>query len=271
MTTHYETLGIPKDASQEEIKKAYRRLAGKHHPDKGGDTATFQNIQVAYDAISTEEKRQQYDNPPQQFGHNPFGNGAMDDFIRQNFGFGFQQQKKNHDVQINFEVTLESILQDQTQHLQVNHNGTQIDVDVTIPRGTTNGSQIRYANLGDHQHKDVPRGDLYVRVFLKKSEKFMVNGIDLYSQCEVNCIDVMIGTQALVVGLDNKQFSVTVPSGTQHGTKFRIPNQGLPVPNTERRGHLYVVVNVIVPKLSDDQISSLTKFKETVWITQKSK
>ena len=269
MTTHYETLGITKDATQEEIKKAYRRLAGKHHPDKGGDTATFQNIQTAYDAISTEEKRRQYDNPPSQ---SPFGDGGLDDFIRQTFGFGFQQQaRRNRDVQINLEVTLESLMQDQTHPLQVEHNGTHIAVDVVVPKGATHGSQIRYANLGDHQYKDIPRGDLYVRIFLKKSEKFMVDGIDLYTPIEVNCIDAMIGTQVLVCGVDNKQFSVTIPSGTQHHTKYRIPNQGIPVPNTEQRGHLYVVVNVIVPKLSDDQISSLIKFKDTVWTTQKSK
>ena len=69
MTNHYNTLGVDRNSSPDEIKKAYRKLASQHHPDKGGDTATFQNIQTAYDILSDPQKRQHYDNPqPQGFG-----------------------------------------------------------------------------------------------------------------------------------------------------------------------------------------------------------
>ena len=91
MTNHYQTLGVERTASAEDIKRAYRKLAGQHHPDRGGDTAKFQTIQAAYDVLGDQGKRQQYDNPAPQFS-----GGAPFDFdnIFNMFGARFQQEQE---------------------------------------------------------------------------------------------------------------------------------------------------------------------------------
>ena len=119
MTDHYATLGVAKDASQDEIKKAFRKLASQHHPDKGGDTVKFQEIQAAYDVLGDPEKRRQYDNPspgwvgsgqPGGFSFN-FGTGPQfnADFFNQMFGQGFGQPQRQSHVRMTVWINLEEV------------------------------------------------------------------------------------------------------------------------------------------------------------------
>ena len=130
MTDYYSTLGVDRNASLDDIKKAYRKLASKYHPDKGGDTAKFQEIQAAYDTLSDDNKRQQYDMERNGFGNgvkfqfHDFGGGHPDiSEIFRNFGFGtggpFEfhrpQQRRNKDLRIEIPIDLASTLQEQTK------------------------------------------------------------------------------------------------------------------------------------------------------------
>lgn len=272
--THYATLGVAEDASPEDIKKAYRKLASKHHPDKGGDNATFQNIQVAYDTLSNPQKRQQYDMQRKGFGGAPggmdfhFDHGNIHDIFK-NFGFQFdfgghdpfahqrqQQARKNRDLRIDIPLSLASTLTEQIKTISVQTtNGHRETVEVKIPKGVTNGTQIKYAGLGDNLFNTIPRGDLYVHFSVHSDPGYVVNGLDLYTRVSVNCLQVIIGAQTNVTGLDGKMFALTVPQGTQPGTKFRIPGQGLYQMNTDTRGNLYVEIEVTIPQnLTEDQL-----------------
>jgi len=271
--THYDTLGISENASQDEIKKAYRKLANQHHPDKGGDTNQFQQIQAAYDAIGDEQRRAQYDAERRGMGGFRFNvNGQemhgmpseMEEMLR-NFGFGFsfgpgfanhgndpfaqfRQPRKNKDLQIEIFVSLASTLDAQTKTIMVqNTNGEKYPVEVQIPRGVRPNSTIKYPNLGDNLFSTLPRGDLYVRIYVEGDPRFHVDNHDLIMNTEIDCIRAMVGTTITVTGLDNKKFDLQIPPGTQPNTKFRLNQQGLYAMNQTSRGSLIVNVSINIP------------------------
>lgn len=279
--THYETLGVAENATQEEIKKAYRKLAMQHHPDKGGDTNKFQEIQNAYNIIGDEQSRAQYDAERRgggvrfNFNGQDFG-GDMPPHVEEmlrSFGFGFgpgfashgdpfaqfRQPRKNKDIQVDIMVSLVSTLEAQTKTISVqNSNGERFPVDVQLPRGVRSNSTIKYPGLGDNLFESLPRGDLYVRVHVEGDPRFAVHNLDLVTTVDLDCIRAIIGTEVGIDSLDGKKFLINVPAGTQNGTKFRIPNQGLYVMNQNHRGSLIVVINLTVPRnLSNDQLEVL--------------
>lgn len=258
--THYETLGVSETATPEEIKKAYRKLASQHHPDKGGDVAKFQSIEQAYRILSDTQARQQYDLERQgggrqfHFHSGDFGVDIGDIF--KHFGFGAgdpfghfkQQQRRNKDLRIQIDIPLVSTLQEQKKTISVQTtNGHRETVEVNIPRGISNGTTIKYSGLGDNLFNTIARGDLYVQINVHASENFIAQGVDLYTGINVNCFVAAIGGTITVQGLDGKLFEINLPAGTQPGTKFRIPEQGLYQMNTTHRGSLYVEVGVSIP------------------------
>jgi DnaJ-class molecular chaperone len=282
--THYDTLGVPESASLDEIKKAYRKLANQHHPDKGGDTNKFQQIQAAYDAIGDEQKRAQYNAERQ--GHGGFrftvngqdvgaGSGMpheMEDMLR-NFGFAFgpgfaahgdpfaqfRQPRRNKDLQVDIVVGLASTLDAQTKTISVqNTNGERTTVEVQIPRGVRTNSTIKYPGLGDNFFTSLQRGDLYVKIHVEGDPRFGVENYDLHRTVDISCVSAMLGAVLTVEGLDNKKFDITIPAGSQHGSKFRLPQQGLYVMNQTHRGSLIINLNITIPtNLSESQIAVL--------------
>lgn len=268
--THYETLGVAENATQEEIKRAYRKLAMQHHPDKGGDTNKFQEIQSAYDTIGNEQARQRYDMERRgggQFRFNingqDFNHGNMPphmEDILKNFGFAFghgfsddpfqnfRQPRKNKDLQVEITIPLSSTLSDQSKTISVQTtNGNRYPVTVDIPKGVSSHNRIKYPNLGDNFFESLPRGDLYIKVNVHNDTNFRVEGLDLIKLVDIDCLNAIIGVKVTIEGLDGKKFEISIPSGTQHGTKFRIINQGLYAINENIRGNLIIFVNIIIP------------------------
>ena len=260
--THYQTLGVSEQATPDDIKKAFRKLASQHHPDKGGDNGKFQEIQKAYETLSDDGKRQQYDMQRQGIGR-PGGfefhvhNGNIDEIFK-NFGFGHdmfgqfrqqQQQRRNKDLRIEIPIPLVSTLEEQKKTIQVTTTtGEKSTLEVTIPRGVTTGTNIKYNGLGDNMFNTLPRGDLYVQFNVHGAEGFGINGIDLYTQVSVNCLIAIAGGVVKVTGLDSKVFEVTVQPGTQPNARYRIPQQGLYQMNSGVRGDLYIEVSITVPQ-----------------------
>jgi curved DNA-binding protein len=275
MTDAYQTLGVGKNATEEEIKKAYRKLASQHHPDKGGDTATFQKIQTAYETLSDPQKRQQHDNPHMNNGgfEFHFGHGGAHDvndifsqFFRQGFSQGpaQRQPRKNKDLRINLQVTLASTLSDQIKTVSVQTTkGDRFNVDVNIPRGVANGTTIKYAQQGDNMFATLTRGDLYVIVTVLADSRYEVHGFDLVANIEIDSIEAIIGVEREVTGLDDRIFLVKIPAATQYGAKFGLQGQGLYRMNTELRGDLIVNVVITTPSLPEEQLNILRNLTNT--------
>ena len=278
---YYSVLGVPKGASEEDIKRAYRKLAMQHHPDRGGDAAKFQQIQEAYDTLGDAGKRQQYDHPqPQhggfQFHFNTSGGDPFADIFAQ---FGFpgggdpfaqmrQQQRRNKDLRIRINLSLAETLQEQNKTISVQTTtGERQTVNVQIPKGVTTGSSIKYPGLGDNMFASLPRGDLYVTFVVEEDPLFSVEGMDLVYRLHVSIIDAMLGTSADVPSLDRRIFSIRIPAGTAPGTKMRIPNQGLYSldHNGHIRGNLIVQVEITVPEITrPEQIELLEQLRKTL-------
>jgi DnaJ-class molecular chaperone len=264
---YYSILGVPKGSSDQDIKKAYRKLAMQHHPDRGGDQNKFQQIQEAYDTLSDPAKRSQYDNPQPQgnfsfhFGQsgNPF------EEIFQSFGFGHEhdpfahmRQRKNKDLRIQLDLDLHDTLQEQIKTVSVQTTtGERQTVQVNIPKGIRSGHQMRFPGLGDNMFGSIPRGDLYVLFNVRPDPQFEIEGDDLVYKVHINVLDAMIGSTIDVPTLDSKVFRLTIPAGTLHGARLRLPNQGLYTINTERRGNLLVQVNLVVPVFRSDEAKTL--------------
>jgi len=276
MADAYEILGVPRGASDADIKKAYRRLAGQHHPDKGGDTARFQEIQSAYETLSDPNKRAQHDNPnpfgPGFHGHPGggfefhFGGGGPEDIFQQFFSQGFggnpfqrhQQPRRNKDLRVQLTISLADTLNPQKKTISVQTTkGDRYNVDVDIPRGINNGTTIKYTQMGDNMFDTLTRGDLYVIINVENDNRFELHGINVITNLEINSIEAMTGVDKIVQGIDRREYSVKIPQGCQYGTKFGLQGQGLFQMNTMHRGDLIVNVVVKTPMLSDIQLNML--------------
>jgi curved DNA-binding protein len=261
---YYSILGVNKQATPEEIKKAYRKLASQHHPDKGGDTAKFQEIQTAYDTLSDPNKRAEYDNPHQNIrfefnqGQNPFAGSPFADIFAQ-FGFGgqpfHQHARRNKDLRVEMPVNLADTLQDQEKMISIQlTNSERQTVNITIPRGITSGSTMKYPGLGDNMFTNLPAGDLLVTFQVLPHPLFTPMGLDLITTLHIDCFEAMLGCEKDVTGLDGRIFRIGVPAGVQHGTKMKLSGEGLWAFKQDVKGSLYAQVNITIPKdLTDNQ------------------
>jgi curved DNA-binding protein len=252
---YYDVLGVDKTATPDEIKKAYRKLASQHHPDKGGDTAKFQEIQTAYDTLSDPNKRAEHDNPAPQHGFNNFNfrGGNIDDIFAQfGFGggspFGRQMHRRNSDIRTEITLGLQETLTDQSKSLSIKTPSVANQlVDVKIPRGITSGTTIKYPGLGDHMFQNLPRGDLYITVNVLPHPQYQVSGLDLVIDLTIDCFQAILGSEQTVVGLDGKVFVIQTPKSCQPGTKLKITGEGLYGFQQDIKGSLYVKVNIHIP------------------------
>lgn len=270
MANAYETLGVPKGASEAEIKKAYRKLAGQHHPDKGGDTAKFQEIQTAYETLTDPVKRQQHDNP-NPFRSSPggfefhFGGGGPEDIFEQFFQQGFrnphhrrQQPRRNKDLRVNLSIPLGETLHTQKKSISVQTTkGERFTVDINIPRGVTPGTTIKFSGMGDNMFESLTRGDLYVIINLERDSRFELHGVNLLHHMEINSIEAMTGCEKRVTGIDGREFMIKIPKACQQNQKFSLREQGLYHMNSDKRGDLIVMINIKTPLLSDEQLNIL--------------
>ena len=145
---HYETLGVQRDAGEKDIKKAYRKLASKHHPDKGGDQEEFKKIQKAYETLSDPQKKAEYDNPNPFGGQNPFGGNPFEDIFGDIFGQRRQPQRPPRPMyRTQLNVTLRQAYTGSQQTLELNTPQGKKVINVTIPKGVQSGQQTKYDNL----------------------------------------------------------------------------------------------------------------------------
>ena len=272
MTDHYATLGVAKNATPEDIKKAYRRLAAIHHPDKGGDTAEFQKVQAAYETLSDPEKKQQYDNPNPFGGQHPFQGGMhggfpggfsfhmngfdINDLFGGMFGGGGGRQYgrgPHTSYKTTLHVTLEQIYNGDEQTVNIHGpNGPQT-IKVHIPKGIDNGATLRYENI-------IPNAILLVEFRIHPHPRFERDGVNLFSVHEINILDLIVGTTVKFKTLSGKELDVNVPPRTQPGAKLRISGEGMPYQNGQ--GDQYILLKPQIPDIIDVRIiDAIKQFK----------
>ena len=266
MTDYYQTLGVSESASPDEIKKAYRTLANKHHPDKGGDQAKFKDISVAYDNLGDPQKRAEYDQQ-RQFGGghqfhfhtgNPFGGDPFGNMFPQGhpfadiFGQGRGQMRRNRDLNIQCQITLlDSYLGKQLEANYKLPSGRNQTVVINVPPGIQHGETIRYGDLGDDSVPGAPRGNLNVTIIVLPDQNFRRQGDDLYTTININPIEAMIGCRKIVKKIDGSTLELDIRSGVESGTEFASAGNGFKNVNHGGRGRFVSVVNIKAPSIED--------------------
>lgn len=259
---YYKTLGISKDASQDEIKKAFRSLASKHHPDKGGDTAKFQEIQEAYATLSDPQKKAEYDNPS-PFGTRPDGGwqqadvGGFEQFFHQFgpdlgsiFGNHFGQRiQKNKSINLQTDISLEEAYEGKTVFASYRlPTGKEKSFEVKIPAGVQNGMTLRIAGAGDDSIRHMPPGDAMLTITVRPHPLFERNGNDIVQSVEISAFDAMLGKDLEVETIGKDRLVIRIKEGTQPDSILRIQGKGMPdVRDPNVKGHHMLLIKVKVP------------------------
>lgn len=257
---HYNTLGVPREASQEDIKKAYRKLAMEHHPDKGGDVSKFQEITNAYEILSDPEKRFEYDNPQAapQFSH-PGGFGVningfdLDSLFGQLFGQrgGFKQnQQQIYRTRIQI-TTLDSY--HGTEHpFQISTPTGPKAITIKVPEGVNNGDQVRYDNV-------IPGAQLIVEFLVEPDLRFERHRYDLFMTLPISVLDLIVGTTVEVDTIINKKLKVNIKPGTQPSQHVRIAGYGMPYGNGKYGDQILLLKPYLPDNIHTDIIDSIKR------------
>ena len=356
---YYQILGVSESATQEEIKKAYRRLAKQYHPDANPNDAAaaerFKEVGEAYAVLSDPEKRAQYDRmrrmgPFSAFGTGPGGApggaggfrftiddlgdlGGIGDLFSSLFDFGGRRRRsrtgveRGRDVELTVEIDflLAARGGKTTVRVPINedcavcsgtgnapgsrpiscgecggtgrisfgqggfavnrpcpacygrgqipndpcracggsgqHRG-QRTIALTVPAGVDNGSKIRLSGQGERGAGGGPPGDLIITFRVKPHHFFERDGLDIHCTVPINIAQATLGSKIRVNTIHGKRVALRIPAGTQSGTKFRIPGQG--IEKNGRRGDQYVRVNIVVPeKITEEQAELMRAFAES--------
>jgi curved DNA-binding protein len=290
---YYEVLGVKDDASTDEIKKSFKKLARKHHPDAGGDEAQFKVISEAYEVLSDKEKRKEYDTMLKfgAFGQggNPFGNagqgggnwrtvvtdfadmggfGDMFERIRHGEGaFGTnwdfpQRNLKGNDVQVTLPITFEEAFSGVEKTVTVKMgNGGEQKITVKVPAGAVNGGKLRYAGKGGEGQGGGARGDLRIITSIKEHELYSRKGANVLMDLPIGITEAALGATIIVPAPDGSKVKLRIPAATPDGKTFAIRGKGAPHVKGEGFGDLEVRVRLALPKkLNDKQREALEAF-----------
>ena len=226
---YYSILGVNKNASPDDIRKAYKKQSMQHHPDRGGDEEQFKRVNEAYSTLKDPAKRQQYDNPqPQGFG-GPFGGGMPPGFEDMFTNFGFRQQVRNKDITIGCNLELKDVYKGKQIVVAYRlNNGKEQTVDLNIPIGVRQGDRIRFQQMGQHDIPQVPPGDLYIQINIMNTPEFEVHGQDLLMTRRVSVLKLVTGTTVEIKTPIGNYLELKISKGTQPGTTLRLTGRGLP-------------------------------------------
>lgn len=261
---YYTTLGVGKNATQDEIKKAYRKMAAQYHPDKGGDTAKFQEIQKAYETLSDPTKKQQYDNPQPQGFPGGFPGGGFHGFpggfqfhaegfdINDLFGSMFRQQnpfaQRQQVFRTQMNITLEESYNGGSQTLKIQTPVNSKVINIDIPKGVKDGDQFRYDHLLDG-------ATLIIDFRIQPHLHFERKGHDLYSNQQISVLDLIVGSKFEFRTISGKTFEVEVKPKTQPFMQLKIPGQGMPIHNTNQYGDQIILIKPFIPDIIDTSIT----------------
>ena len=293
--TFYDVLGVKRDASEKEIKSAFRKLAQKYHPDAGGDENKFKEISEAYETLSDEKKRKEYDQML-MFGGMPGGGadgaytytggagaGGWSDIFSSIFngdgafgpdwasniggmgGRAASRPRKGSDLSLSVDVSAEDAFRGVTHKVtyRIPSTGEQQTITVSVPAGAVDGGKLRYKRRGEYGANGGERGDLVVTTNVAEHPLFKRKGADVTMELPVSVYEAALGCQVDVPTPGGATVRLKVPAGTQDGKTFRFKEMGAPdVKHRGRTGALLVKIAVQVPTgLSADERGALEKLR----------
>lgn len=238
MKDHYATLGIGRGASDAEIKRAYRRLASQHHPDKGGDTARFQAIEEAYRVLSDPSARQEYDNPRPQVHFSSAGFN-MDEIFNM-FGTRFQQQTRQPIANLQLWITLQDLANPGPRVIAVSSPYGQSQIEIQIPAGIRDGDSVRYPQVAPGKQ------DLVITYRIRADPLWHRDGDHVIQEHTIDVWQALIGSQIRVPTLRGTEIEMRVPAMTQPGTMLRVRGHGL-IDRNGRPGDMLVRIGLRLP------------------------
>ena len=287
MKNYYDILGVNEKATSAEITKAFKDLAKKHHPDRGGDKDKFQEINEAHDTLKNSQKRHDYDTM-RKFGSRSTGGGGQHPFFNEdifgdffsgfggnNEGFTFnftgrngderifrnvrQQPRGNRNIQVRMAISIKEAMQNNEKTINYKlPSGREEFATVKIPAGVQHGITFKFSGMGDDSIRNMPRGDLLVVMSVLDSDGFTRKGNDLYTDKTIDCFQAVRGHELNLKTLEDKIIKVKVPAGTQPGTLLTLKGQGMPVHKTLNiRGNLYVKIHILIPQLSAQDLKKI--------------
>ncbi|SFV70551.1 DnaJ-class molecular chaperone CbpA [hydrothermal vent metagenome] len=260
----YKTLGVNEHASADEIKKAYRKLARKYHPDVNKDESAvekFKEINAAYEVLSDKKKKDEYDMYGDQiFGGQNFHDFAqnqgsqvdLDDLLKSifgggsGFGGGSSSSSVDLDQRINIAISFYVSVKGGKHNVSLNNES----FDIKIPAGIKNGETLRVRGKGKVGGMG-KRGDLLIKVEVSPSPIFERKDNDLYMSMDVNLKTALFGGKVTIESLINDDITLKVPKNTKNGQKFRVRGAGVIDRKTSLKGNLYLTANIILPNIDD--------------------
>jgi curved DNA-binding protein len=287
---YYKILGVNKSATVEEIKKAYRKLARKYHPDLNpNDTEAkkkFQQINEANEVLSDPEKRKKYDQygkdwkhaeqfeqqKKQQRQHTNYGgfsgtgaefydfegSGGFSDFFdslfggaRQSAGSRRSTKFRGQDIEAQLTINLSDAYETHKQTFSINGK----NIRITIPAGADDGQVIRLKGYGGPGVNGGPDGDLFIKFVMKNNTRFVRSGNDLYLNQPIDLFTAVLGGDITVETFDGKKVKMTLQAGTQNNAKIRLKGKGFPVYKKDNEfGDMYLTIQVLIPtRLTEQQ------------------
>lgn len=291
----YKTLGVAKGATADEIRKAYKKLSRKYHPDVNKDKEAperFKQVQEAFDVLGDTEKRQQYDRfghafsgeggpRPQQFnwsGPGAAGGGPIDLSelfggqvdLEQIFGSSFTGQaggprqgrrsaRRGEDAEVDVEIPFQTAVEGGTYELSLDRGGKTERLSVKIPSGVDTGSVVRLSGQGHPGSAGATAGDLLVRIRVAPHPWFRREGNNLLLDVPVTITEAALGAKVEVPTLSEGRVVVTIPAGTSSGAKLRLRGKGVLDRSTKERGDQFVVVKIVVPRKLSERGKQLLK------------
>jgi len=284
----YETLGLSDNASESEIKKAYRKLARQYHPDVNKDPKAeekFKEINAAYEVLSDKEKKAQYDmHGDAMFGGQNFhdfsrshGGADLDEILRQMFsggggfggfggasfgggnpfGGGFSQQRQQPNLDIETNVTIPFSVSILGGSHSVGVNGERFDIK--IPAGVKTGEKMRVKGKGHAQGGRA--GDLFLKIMVASNPDYAREGDDLVKDFDVPLHAALFGGKIAIETLE-KEIKLKVPQNTKNNQRFRVKGMGAMNRKTKVRGDLYLKANIVLPDVDDLDADLVEMMKE---------
>ncbi len=284
---YYKILGISKDATQEDIKKAYRKLARKYHPDLNKDNPNaqekFQKINEANEVLSNPEKRKRYDEYGENwkyaeelekqkkrqtkeqsgtregtFWYSDDNTSGFSDFFEELFGNryrNYNRAMRGKDYESELHLTLRQAAEEQKQILNLNGK----NIRITIPAGVADGQVIKLRGYGEPGKGDAPDGDLYITFRIKEDPTFKRIGNDLYTTTTIDLYTAVLGGEIILDTLNGK-VKVKIKAGTQNNSKIRLKEKGFPIyKRSGEYGDLIYTIQISIPTFLTERQKELFK------------